>query len=137
MKRMAFMEWNDSLAVHQPAIDADHKRLVELVNRLHDAMMARQGAQTVGGVLNDLIDYTKTHFGREEDLMKTRAYPQYLAHKAEHDKLVQQAIDLQRKFASGAVTITLETMDFLRDWLFNHIMKVDQQLGKWLAANPA
>lgn len=130
---MPFMEWSDTLSVKNEMIDADHKRLIGLVNTLHSAMMERQGAKIVGGVLDNLIDYTKTHFGREEKLMKDSAYPQYPAHKAEHDKLMQQANELQKKFATGVIGISLETMDFLRDWLFNHIMKVDQQLGQWMA----
>ncbi len=134
---MPFMEWNEGLSCHHDVIDADHKRLVEMVNRLHEAMMARQGAKMVGGILDELIDYTRTHFGREEALMAAKTYPHYLAHKAEHDKLIQQANELQRKHETGAISLSLETMDFLRDWLFNHIMKIDKQLGNWIAEQPA
>jgi hemerythrin len=132
---MPFMDWTDTLSVKNETIDADHKRLIDLINKLHDAMMERQGAKIVGGVLIDLIDYTKTHFGREEGLMKGSFYPQYPAHKAEHETFIQQVNELQKKFTGGAISISLKTMDFLRDWLFNHIMKVDQQLGQWMESH--
>lgn len=38
---MPFMEWSDTLSVNNATIDSDHKRLIELVNRLHDALMER------------------------------------------------------------------------------------------------
>ncbi len=131
------MEWSNNLSCNNDMIDADHKRLIELINRLHDAMMARQGSKMIGDVLNELVDYTKTHFGREEALMASKVYPHFLPHKGEHDKFIEQVNALQKKLEGGAISISLETMDFLRDWLFNHIMKVDQQLGKWVAAQPA
>lgn len=96
-------------------------------------MMERQGSKLLGGVLDELVDYTKTHFGHEEEIMTGKAYPHYLNHKAEHDRFVKQVSDFQEKFKAGTLGLSLQTMDFLRDWLFNHIMKVDQQLGKWIA----
>ncbi len=93
---MAFMEWSESLSVSNNDIDGDHKRLVELINTLHDAMMQRKGAQLFVGVLDALIDYTKTHFRREEGIMTSHAYPQYCAHKREHDAFVGKVSNLQK-----------------------------------------
>lgn len=130
---MPFIEWNDVLSVNNPLIDADHKRLFDLINTLHEAMVDNRGSTIVGPVLGELIDYAKTHFHREEELMLNSSYPHLAEHKAEHDVLRKETDRLQGQFSDGAAGVTLETMDFLRNWLFHHIMKSDYQLSQWIA----
>ena len=63
---MALIAWNDSYSVKVKQMDEQHKKLVEMINQLHDAMKVGQGKQVVGDVLNALVSYTKTHFASEE-----------------------------------------------------------------------
>jgi hemerythrin len=129
---MAFMEWNESYSVKVAEIDVQHKHLIDLINRLFEAMSVGKGSEVMGSILNDLIDYTKNHFANEEKLMKSFNYPQSVTHKLEHDTLTNQVIDLQGEFASGKSMISVKVMNFLKDWLKNHILQVDKKFGEFL-----
>lgn len=124
-----YLAWNDSLAVGNTFIDNDHQKLIDMVNRLHILMQEGKGKDVLGKVLHNLISYTQEHFLREEDLMRKIAYPGRNEHKNEHEKLLEQVLDLQKKYESGAGTLSIQVLHFLRDWLINHIGKSDVALA--------
>ena len=130
---MPLLNWSDSLSVNHEEIDSQHKKLVNLVNALHDHMAAGDANDVIGKVLDRMIEYTAFHFATEERLMADSAYPNAGLHKIEHKKLVEKAVDLQKRFKSGQGQITLEVMNFLRDWLKHHIAESDKALGAHLA----
>ncbi|GAK48844.1 hemerythrin HHE cation binding region [Candidatus Moduliflexus flocculans] len=66
--------------------------------------------------------------------MTQHGYPGYPGHKKLHDEFVKQVNDLQKDFDEGK-TLPVKTSQFLRDWLTNHILKVDQQYSAFLNAN--
>lgn len=127
---MTYLKWTDDLAVGNTFIDNDHQKLIDMVNRLHELMAEGKGKDVIGKVLNNLITYTKEHFRREEDLMRSLRYPDFIAHHEEHEKLLQQVLDLHQKFESGAATLSIQVLHFLRDWLINHIGKSDKGLAE-------
>jgi hemerythrin len=129
---MALMAWSDNLSVNVTQIDEQHKKLVGMLNDLHDAMKQGKGGDTSGKVLSGLVEYVATHFATEEKLMKEHAYPEYLKHKLEHDALTKQALDLQKQFQEGKPVLTVELMKFLKDWLSNHILGTDKKYGPYL-----
>jgi hemerythrin-like metal-binding protein len=118
-------------------IDAQHRRLVELVNELDDAMRAGHGRDVVGGVLDELIRYTVYHFAFEEKLMDQYAIATASAHKTEHKKLVADVNAFKARFDKGSAAVTTELMTFLRSWLSDHILKTDKALAKELLAKGA
>ncbi|MCL5063036.1 MAG: bacteriohemerythrin [Nitrospiraceae bacterium] len=123
---MALMSWSDNLSVNIKEIDEQHKKLVGMVNDLHDAMKMGKGNDVTGKILTGLIQYVGTHFATEERLMKTHNYPDFVKHKAEHDNLTKKAIELQKQHQEGKSVLTIELMSFLKDWLSNHIMGRDK-----------
>ncbi len=129
---MALMTWGPMLQIGYGDIDAQHKRLVELVNQLDDAMRAGKGRDVVGGVLTELVNYTVFHFAFEEKLMDQFGISTSAAHKVEHKKLVADVGAFKTKFDSGSAAVTTELMSFLRNWLSNHILKTDKGLAKEL-----
>jgi hemerythrin len=130
---MSLFAWRDELSVHHPQIDSQHKSLLRLADDLHAAMMRGAGRTVIGETLGKLIDYTASHFRDEEGLMRSTGYPQLPAHKAEHDALTKQVLELKKGYAASQVTITVETMNFLRDWLNHHIMGSDFRLAQHIA----
>jgi len=131
---MSLITWNDSLSVGFEPIDEQHRRLVELINKLHSAMAQGKGSQTLSSVLDGLIDYVQTHFASEEAMMKINDYPGYAAQKSQHIDLTRQVLELRSQFATGQTVITMDVMKFLKDWLVDHIQGSDKQLGAYLAA---
>ena len=132
---MALITWSDKLSVGVKSIDDQHKKLVTLLNQLHDGMMAGKGKEVVGIVLKGLVDYTATHFKYEEDLFARTGYPDAAAHKQEHAELVQKVIEIQKKYeTAGPSVLTIQVMNFLKDWLTKHILGVDMRYGPHLTA---
>ena len=126
---MGYFSWSDDLSVGSSFIDNDHRKLIGLVNQLHEAMSQGHGKEILQSVLAELVKYTKEHFRREEDHMNKMQYVERDAHKVEHDKLLHDVLDLQKKFNDGSVMLTIQVSKFLREWLVTHIMKSDKKLA--------
>lgn len=128
------MTWSDRMSVGVERIDKQHRQLIDLLNALHSEMLAGRGLQAVLEVLDNLVEYTKTHFAAEESMFRNHGYPQAQAHKQQHDELTDKAIALHREVSSGRATLTLPTMNFLKDWLSNHILRTDMAYKPFFAA---
>jgi len=126
---MAYFAWSNSLSIGNSILDEDHRRLIKLVDDLHSAMDQGKGREVLGGVLAELLKYTREHFKREEDFMQRIGYEDFLAHKQEHERLVLSLRDIQKRFDTGEAVLTLTVSSFLFEWLFNHIMRVDKKLA--------
>lgn len=129
---MALLAWNNMYSVKIKQFDNEHKKLIDLINQLHDAMKVGKGSEVLGNVLKSLIDYTSTHFASEERLMKLHNYPDYESHKKEHNMLVMQVLDVQKKLQAGQAPITQNVMNFLKEWLVKHIQGEDSKYGPYL-----
>ena len=129
---MALMTWDDSFSVKIAQIDREHQKLVSLLNDLHAAMGTGKSKELLGKIFDELITYTVTHFATEEKLMTQHAYPDFAAHKIEHEKLTKQALELQASFKAGKAGVNFEVLNFLRDWLKTHILDSDKKYGPFL-----
>jgi len=127
------MEWSAALAVGHAEIDRQHQVLIEIANRLNSAMRAGAGRQVCGSILDELVDYTVSHFSFEEKLMEKHQYGQRTAHLAEHRKLIDQVNRFKAQYGSGSA-VSVELLGFIRDWLLNHFLKVDRALASDLAS---
>ncbi|MBE8539210.1 bacteriohemerythrin [Geoglobus acetivorans] len=126
---MALITWNESFSVNIREIDEQHKKLVSMINRLHDAMLEGKGKEIMGELLNDMVEYTITHFSTEEKLMKQHNYPGYVKHKAEHELFVSKVGEFKEKYEKGQLALTMEVLSFLKSWLTNHILNSDKKYG--------
>jgi hemerythrin len=129
---MALFEWSDELSVGIASIDEEHKRLVAIINDLHGAMLRREGRQTLGETFARIVEYTEQHFTREEALFVEHGYADAESHQSEHRMMTEKVNELREQFEAGKATITIEVMEFLRDWLRNHIAVSDRRYAAFL-----
>jgi len=120
------IQWSDQLNTGIPLVDKQHRRLVELINQLFQCMKDGGDLMLLGNVVDELIDYTATHFRTEEDLMKKHHYPDFAAHKKIHDEFVAKVAEFAEKLKSGARLAPADIYKFLKDWLITHIEKQDR-----------
>jgi len=130
---MALFEWKGEFSVSVKKFDDHHRKLVGLINELHDSMLAGKQQSVIGKTLNSLADYTKYHFAEEEKLMVAYRYPGLVEHRAQHDAFVGKVKDCIEKYESGRLAISLEVMNFLRDWLKGHILTTDKKYTAFFA----
>ena len=124
---MPFMEWDDSFSVGVKKIDDQHKRLLHITTDLYNAMAKGQSRDVMGGVLQELVSYTKEHFRTEEDLFDQTGYPESGLHKTEHSLFVDKAGGYLSDFNEGKPVVSIELLEFLRDWLIGHIKGTDMK----------
>ena len=132
---MALMTWNASYSVGVQKIDGQHTILMSILNDLHAAMMKGQAQSLTGPLLHKLADYTQTHFTAEEAMMEAAKYPGLADHKLKHRDLVKQVDDYVLRYDKGEIALNVQLLNFLRDWLTNHIQKVDMAYSACLLQN--
>jgi hemerythrin-like metal-binding protein len=130
---MSDFRWTPDLSVGVEASDADHKRLIDLLNELSDGISCGQGKEILGKILDELESYTRYHFAREEDFFERTGYPA-VEHKLEHRKLVEQIVTLQSRYRTGETALAIETLDILKKWLTQHIQGTDSKYTSHLNA---
>ncbi|MGA3371228.1 MAG: bacteriohemerythrin [Terracidiphilus sp.] len=130
-----FAAWTEELSVGVAALDDDHRKLIAILNELHDGIMAGHKKEVLASVLGHLVDYAKFHFANEEEFFARINYPFAPAHKMEHSNFVNRITNLRERFKSAPVAmLDLELMSFLRNWLVTHIQGSDKQYGPHLNA---
>ena len=85
-----YVEWKDEYSVGIDSIDQQHKKLLGLINQLQTAVDYSTGGEFEREALDQLVDYTKTHFSYEEGLLEQNAYPDYEPHKAQHVEMIKK-----------------------------------------------
>lgn len=121
---MAYFRWESYLDTGIGIIDAQHRRIVDYINELHEAIRASD-AERVGAVIELLIDYTVTHFTFEESLLEKAGYGHSEAHSRVHAAFTGRIRDYKRRFEAGE-DVSRVLLSDLRIWLTNHIQQEDR-----------
>ncbi|QJA06314.1 bacteriohemerythrin [Thermosulfurimonas marina] len=127
-----FFRFTPELETGVPECDQQHRKLVSLVNRLYGAVKSGKGREVLGEILNELVAYTDYHFKTEEYYFDRFGYPEGDLHKEIHRKLTAQVLSFKEKFERGEATVSYDLLNFLKDWLVNHIGKTDKKYGPFL-----
>lgn len=152
--------WRESMSVGNTLIDQDHRYLFCLVNTVELALRLEENAEVIEAALEQLVQYTRDHFAREETLQLKVRYPGYLEHKTEHQALLQRVAELQRQITgrreaampeadgepapaesetaprTGRPVDPGEIAALLRHWVLDHVLKRDLELKAYLTRYP-
>jgi hemerythrin len=131
---MSLFVWNDSYSVKVKQFDSEHQKLFDIINELYEGMKAGRGKDALGPVIRQLITYTERHFSSEEAALRRANYEQLDQHIAQHRAFVARVKKFSQDFVSGASCLSVEVLDFLKDWLAQHIRGTDQQYSTTLNA---
>jgi hemerythrin len=116
--------WNDTLNTGIGVIDSQHRRIVAYINALEEARHARDRAR-VGAIIEQLIDYTQSHFGFEESLMEEAGYRFLKPHQKVHELFIRRVNGFTVRAAKGE-DVAEEMHSMLSTWLLNHIAHEDR-----------
>lgn len=118
--------WTDAIITGVDAIDKDHQVLIGLLNRVMHQSFNNMDFEAVIG---ELIEYTDYHFKREEAIMQACEYPDLEQHRDHHQNLILQITTYTEAWSKQRNMKNLAQLrKFLRDWLFNHILKEDVKI---------
>lgn len=121
---MAYLSWSDDLNTGIAVIDGQHRRIVDMINELYAAQ--HDGArENVALVIEELVDYTSSHFAFEEAMLEEAGYVFTKAHKRVHELFIRRVEDYRARFRQGE-DVCDELRSLLGRWLFGHIRNDDQ-----------
>jgi hemerythrin len=124
--------WSEKYQVGITFADVQHKQLVDIINRLHQALVEGKGRVEMGRTLDELIRYTQAHFAAEEKVLQSCGYPDFVAHHSEHERLAYAVLEFYQRLMSHEMVMTTNAVDFLKDWLGEEILDVDMKYAPFL-----
>jgi hemerythrin len=116
--------WDSKLDTGIEVIDSQHRRIVDYINDLEIAKM-RNDKRMVTDVIEQLIDYTQSHFGFEEEMLQESGYKFLKPHKKVHELFIKRVTEFTMRAAKGE-EIADELHSMLSKWLLNHIANEDR-----------
>jgi hemerythrin len=123
---MPLIDWTDKMSVGVEEIDEQHKKLVGIINHLHDSLKTNSFKEELKIIFMELIDYTKYHFEAEEKIMEEAGYEDLEAHKKQHQKFVNKLLRMKDRCYMGKEEISVELSSFLSSWMLGHILRSDK-----------
>ena len=114
-------------------IDAQHRHLADLCNKLHLAIRAGMASDAVAAQLGELLEYVKFHFLSESRWMEQTRYPGKKSHDSAHARLLVDASHFETLLHRGGDLFVLRS---IKDWLIEHIQTEDMALGAFLRQLP-
>jgi hemerythrin-like metal-binding protein len=126
------MQWKDRYSVGIVAVDHEHRQLIALINRLHDEFTRHGGTATVAAFFGDLLAGISAHFALEERFMREHRYDQLRAHKADHERLLDEIRDLMDDVEDTTAMNGDELAGRLEAWFARHFETHDARLHKAL-----
>ena len=127
------IKWTDDLNTAIEVIDKQHMRIVDYINDLENAHQ-KQDKEAVRQVLDDLVDYTLSHFAFEESLQEEAGYKYCKPHKKVHELFVRRVNEYMEPFKLGD-DVSAEIHKLLSSWLINHIKRDDADYVAAVKAN--
>jgi len=131
---MTLLEWSDDLSVGVPELDAQHQKLIQLLNELNDGLKDGSAKSKLDLILTELTSYTALHFTTEERWMADTGYPGLATQQAEHGALLKQVNQFQADYDAGTAFVSIKLMSFLSSWVRHHILKEDMSYAVWAQA---
>ncbi len=133
----SFFKWDQQrLTTHVDAMDNEHKKLVEIMNRLYERNEAKASKTELTSLVNELANWTVTHFEHEERFFDTLPYSQSEVHKKIHKDLIVRLKGHKEEFEKTGV-LGPAFFQFLKTWLTAHIMGIDTKYGEIAARKTA
>jgi len=124
--------WSKAYEIGHDLIDQQHQTLVNMINELNRIVAGQGSRADTAIILSKLVNYTVFHFGAEEEIFKNSDYPDTDAHIEKHEDLVQKITEFQEAFENNEADVSDELLEFLTDWLTNHIQGTDRGYKEYI-----
>jgi hemerythrin len=124
---MSRINWDPSFSLHIAIIDEQHKKFVETINLLYEAIQNNAPPDRIDAVFYRLNEYATYHFMTEEKYFDEFGYPDAQIHKDEHQKFKEKIIIFQQDIKTNNKAVPMDLVDFLESWLENHLITMDKK----------
>lgn len=134
MEKQGIVEWDDRYTVGIQHIDDQHRVLLRLINNLYVDCSHEDSEATSHFKLAvyGLINYIKYHFSGEERILKRMKYPDYAAHKRQHDEFVREILERVENSERRRAFSPKNLIRYIRDWMVTHITLIDKKYATYI-----
>ena len=129
------LEWDNKYSVGVEVIDQQHQKMFTTINELIDTVSNYPTKEKVMGVVASLVEYKKFHFATEEKYFKDFNFDGADDHIAKHQQFSDKLVEIQNESGDDYVLFAFKLVDFLEDWLIDHLMTTDQLYKDCFAAH--
>ena len=129
---MSLIIWNDSLITGIYMIDAQHKILINKVNKLESFIQNENSFDNLSILLDELLEYTIYHFEMEEELFNDSKYSEKDSHLKEHaafSNYIKGFLDVKNR---DNILEAKNLLKYLNNWIVYHIKEVDMKYVPFL-----
>ena len=130
-----FIKWSERFSLNIELIDKQHKQLIYLINQLYDNMKNGNSKNILEKTIDELCEYTKVHFKEEEKIFEKYGYIDTVEHKESHQIFINEIVNFKKMFNENKVTVSSKILLYLRDWLYDHILKTDKKYIPFMLEN--
>jgi len=128
---MSDIKWSDDYSVNIEEIDNQHKKLVSIISSLYDSVRNNISEDILENIIKELISYTIVHFNTEERYFVKYNYNDAKNHQKEHSRFIETIKNFKEKYDKEQSALDLEILNFLGDWLINHIQNTDKKYSSF------
>jgi len=125
------ISWSSKIETGIKKFDDQHKELVRLLNKFYSAINEGRSKSVLGEILKELANYTVYHFQSEEEAFRQFNFPEKDEHIRIHKDLVNQVVKIIKDFEAGKDIVSVNLLQFLKEWVVKHIMDDDMKYGKY------
>jgi len=125
--------WKDEYSVGVKELDEQHKKFVGILGKLFEALNQESGEvkkEIVFNIFGELAEYADIHFATEERYFDEFKYEEAEQHKKEHRIFEEKVGQLKSQYLNNELSTTFDLVDFLEDWLLDHLSTMDKKYTK-------
>jgi hemerythrin-like metal-binding protein len=128
-----YFKWSNVYETGFARIDTQHKVILKILNELYEVVLINKQDEKLTDILHELVQYTIYHFDEEEKLFSKYGYIEIEEeeHKRAHEDFVRKITDFKNRLDKNTRLLTVELIDFLKDWLIDHILVEDQKYAEY------
>ncbi len=127
--------WSDEYSINVNIIDQQHKRWINIINKLYNKFRSGKALEDLMQIFNELSDYTDYHFGFEEKYMSEFKYAEFKEHKKKHKLFLEQLNNFKHEYSDGRIDVAYRLMATLRKWVKIHILEDDKMYSNLFIKN--
>ena len=129
---MTLVEWKDDFKTGIPALDYEHREMINLLNRLYIDLAGDGSRENIIAFLGEVYARISAHFALEEAVMRERRYDGFPAHKLDHERLLDEIRDLMDSYEDSGddEAFRVNFGDRLKSWFIDHFREQDGRLHR-------
>jgi hemerythrin-like metal-binding protein len=127
--------WSDEYNFGIAEIDSQHQYFVSIINELYDAILSLEVKAKLNEIFTKLAKYAVEHFATEEKYFAKFNYAGAAEHIAKHEEMKAKITELQNKIKEDNFELSFDLIDFLEEWLVDHLAVMDKKYVECFKAN--